>query len=95
MTKKNSGKAEQILRDLGRAIDELIQKAKKSEGKSKEEFQKRIEELKRNRQTLERDFKQFREQHADDFEKFEKSVQKAADEVKETINRVFKTSKDK
>jgi len=95
MKKAKLGKAEQILRDMGKSIDELIEKAKNSKGDLKNEMSERIDELKRNRETLESKFKSFREDHAQDFDRLENSLQKAADEVKETLQNFFKKSKEK
>ena len=95
MKKEQTGTAEKLLKDLGRSIDELIAKAKDSKGDFKKEFKERIDELKKNRDTLDAEFKQFREDHAHDFEKFENSIQKVADEVKETLKKVFKKENQK
>ncbi len=90
MENKKVGKAEQILRDLGKTIDELIQKASGSSGDMKSEMKKRIDELKKDRDTLEKDLNRFKDEHNEDFERLENSVQKAADEIKETLQKFFR-----
>ena len=90
MAKKvQQGKVEKALQDMGKAIDELIDKAKNSKGDIKVETDKRIKELKKDRDSLEEKYKNFKEGHAEDFEKFETYMQKSADEVKSTINNLF------
>jgi len=54
-----AGKAEKLFSDLGRKIDELF----RSSGKSdhwKKEFDLRVDELRRNRDTLEHEFQRLR-----------------------------------
>ena len=90
MENKKTGKAEEILRDLGRTIDELIRKAGDSSGDMKEDIKSRVEELKKNRDTLEKDLNRFREDHSGNFERLEKSVQRAADEIKQVLQDFFR-----
>lgn len=89
MGKKKAGQAEKLLSDLGRAIDEFISKSKDSSGTYKKEWDERLEELKRNKKTLEDKFASFKKEHAEDFEKFESKLQEAADEVKEAFEKLF------
>lgn len=86
MKEENKGKVEKVLQDLGKSIDELISKAKNSKGSFKKELEVRIEELKRNKKTLETEFEKFRKEHASDMDQFEKSAQQAAAEVKKSID---------
>jgi phosphoglycolate phosphatase-like HAD superfamily hydrolase len=95
MKKEQTRSAEKILQDIGKSIDELIARARGQKGEMRSEFKERIDELKRNRDSLERDLKKFREEHAQDFEKFESSLQKVADEVKETLQKLFKKEPEK
>ena len=49
--------------------------------------------LKRNKKTLEEKFASFKEEHADEFDKFETKLQEATDEVKEAFDKLFKKEK--
>jgi len=90
MAKKTQhGAAEKTLQEMGKAIDELIDKAKNSQGDIKEEVNKRVEELKKSKDSLEEKYKEFKEGHSEDIEKFESYMQKSADEVKSTANKLF------
>jgi hypothetical protein len=93
MEKDNMGQAEKIFRDLGKSIDDLFSKSKDSGDDIKIEFDKRIEELKRNKKTLSDKFDSFKEEHKDDFEKFESKLQEAGDEIKEAFDKLFKKQK--
>ena len=61
MEKSKMGQAEKVLRDLGKSIDDLFSKSKNSSEDIKKEFDERIEELKRNKKTLEEKFASFKE----------------------------------
>lgn len=87
--KEQHGKVEKTLQEMGKAIDELIDKAKNSKGDIKEEMDKRVEELKKSKDSLEEKYKEFKEGHSEDIEKFEGYMQKSADEVKTTMNKLF------
>jgi dsDNA-specific endonuclease/ATPase MutS2 len=93
MNDEKTGKAEKLLQDLGKSIDELIDKAKNSKGTFKLELDKRIEELKKNKATLEKEIEEFRKEHAGSIDKFEKSIQKAAGDLKKTVENLFSKSK--
>jgi Skp family chaperone for outer membrane proteins len=58
MASKNKAveEVEKLLRDIGIKIDELIEKGKEASGEAKKEIEKKIEELKLNKEDLERDF---------------------------------------
>ncbi len=84
-----TGKAEKILQELGKSIDDLIAKAKGSKGPIRKEFDDRIKELKRNKKTLETEFDKFRKDHSGDIDKFENSARKASDEVKKSIDHLI------
>ena len=93
MGNSKMGRAEKVLRDLGKSIDDLFAKSKNSTNDVKKEVDERIEELKRNKKTLEEKFASFKEEHADEFEKFETKLQEATDEVKEAFDKLFKKEK--
>ena len=95
MKKEKSGKVEQVLQELGKSIDELVNKARNSKGSAKKEMDSRIEELKRNKKTLEKEFEKFKKEHSGDIDKFEKSVKKTAGEVKKSVEDIFSKLKKK
>ena len=96
MSAEKTGKVEKVLQELGKSIDELIEKAKTSKGPVKKEIDSRVEELKRNKKTLEKEFEKFKKEHSGNMDKFEKSVKSAAGEVKKSFEHMFsKKSKEK
>ena len=80
------GKAEEMLSDLANRIDELIQKARTSEYAQRIELEKRIEELKKDKQKLESDIRNFFREHEEEWKDIEKRGEDFLDEVKEAIN---------
>lgn len=83
---------EELFRDLGRKIDELIEKGKQSSEGVREDLDKRVEEIKKNKEKLENDFKRF----TGDKEKWkavEESLENAAKELKNALEIVFSKKK--
>jgi vacuolar-type H+-ATPase subunit I/STV1 len=95
MKEEKPGKIEKVLQELGKSIDELVVKARNSKGPVKKEMDNRIEELKRNKKTLEKEFEKFKKDHSGDIDKFEKSVKKTAGEVKKSVGDIFSKLKKK
>lgn len=93
--RRKLGKAEKALRDLGKTIDDLIDKTKDSKGEMKTEMDKRIDELKKSRDSLEERLKNFKEDHSEDIEKFENYMEQTAEEVKTTMEKFFSKFKKK
>lgn len=79
---------EELLRDLGKKIDELIERGKgKSEGFGKE-MDSRLEELRKNKEKLEQDFKRFTGDN-EKWKSVEESLEKAAYEIKQVLKTAF------
>lgn len=86
-------KLREMFAELGRNIERLLQKAGMSKEEIDESMKARIEELKRSRDTLERELDQFREQNRGSFEKIEKGLQRGSEEVKKMLNDLFGDTK--
>lgn len=83
---------EDLFRDLGRKIDQLIERGKQSSEDAREELEKRVDEMRKNREKLENDFKSF----TGDKEKWkavEKSLENAAKELKKAVETAFAKKK--
>lgn len=83
---------EELFRDLGKKIDELIEKGKQNSESVREGLDKRVEEIKKNKEKLENDFKHF----TGDKEKWkavEESLESAAKELRNALEIVFSKKK--
>jgi polyhydroxyalkanoate synthesis regulator phasin len=79
---------EDLFRDLGKKIDQLIERGKMNSEEIRVELDKRVEEIRRNKEKLEEDFKNF----TGDKEKWkavESSLENAAKELKRAVETAF------
>ena len=89
----NYNKAEKILGDLGKKIDELIARAKTSEYVEKLDLDKRIEELKKNRDRLEEDINNFTQNSDEHWKNLEKRGQEVSNDIKDALDSIFGNKK--
>ena len=85
----NQGKAERLLRDLGKKIDELLNKSFEEKGELREDLKRRLEELKRNKEKLESEIKGFVAKNEHKWKDVEVRLQNAADELKKALEIIF------
>lgn len=85
--KKN---VEDILSELGRKIDHLVDEAKEAGEKISEETQKRIEELKERKETLEEDFKEYSSGTNEKWINARNHLNEAADSLRKAVESMFK-----
>ena len=90
MEDQSQGKAEHLFKDIGKKIDELIEDLNAAKDQAKVDYADRIEELKRNAETLKGEFKNFKETHKDRWDEAEASLEKAGQELKNAFDAVFK-----
>lgn len=90
MKETYSQKAEIFLRELGKKIDDLIEKSKESTGELGVEIEKRIEELKRSRDKFEEDIQNFTSNKDGKWSQVEIQLKKAAEELKKAFDLVIK-----
>lgn len=88
MGRKPEGKVEKILKDLGKKIDELIADLKKVKGEAGVEFNSRVDELKRNRDSLENEFKKLRSD--DRWKEVEQNLDNAGKDIRKAFDAAFK-----
>jgi len=80
---------EDLFRDLGKKIDQLIERGKMSSEDVREDLDKRMEEIRKNKEKLEEDFKNF----TGDKEKWkavENSLENAARELRKAVETAFR-----
>lgn len=96
MKKKPEGKAEKMFTDIGRRIDELIRDLQGAKNQAKVDYADRIEEIKRNAETLKKEFTNFKETHKDRWEEAESNLERAGEELKKAFDALFtKRAKEK
>ncbi|CAN5411539.1 hypothetical protein BH23BAC1_BH23BAC1_33960 [soil metagenome] len=89
------GKAEKLLRDLGKKIDELINKSFEERGELKEDLNRRIEELKRNKEKLESEIRGFVSNNEGKWKDVESRLQNAVEELKKALEIIFQKNPPK
>ena len=92
MGRKPQGSAEKMFKKFGKKVDELLDDLKSSKEQAKDELNPRLEELKRNKVKIEKEFKCFIEKHRGTWDEFEKNLQKAGTQIKDAFGSAF--SKD-
>lgn len=92
MGRRPEGKAENLFKNLGKRIDMLLEEIK--EGAEKAKSSERFEELKRNGETLKKDFENFRDNNKGVIEDLEKGIDRVGNDLKEAFNKAFKTKKE-
>ena len=83
------GTAEKMFKDIGKKIDELIQDLNEAKDQAKVEYADRIDEIKRNAETLKEEFFNFKETHKDRWEEAETNLEKAGRELKKAFDVLF------
>ncbi len=85
---------EDVLKDLGRKIDEMIEKSELSKVEWKKEIDVRVEEIKRNIDTLEAKTKELVGDEAR-WKEVENKLRTAANELSDAVESAFSTGQKK
>jgi len=89
MGRKPEGSAENMFKKLGKKIDALILELNETKNQAKEEYADNIDELKRNGETLKKEFTDFKENHKDKWDEVESSLKNAGEELKNAFDATF------
>ena len=95
MGRKPEGKAEKMFKRLGKKVDELLTDIDKAGDKAKEDYADRFEELKRNKETLKKEFGEFKANNKDRWDEIETGFEKAGREIKNAFSQAFKSTDTK
>ncbi len=95
MGRKPEGKAEKMFKRFGKKVDELLSDLDKATDKAKEDYADRFEELKRNKETLKKDFGEFKEKHKDKWDEIETGFERAGKEIKNAFSHAFRKTETK
>ena len=88
MSDDSKGKVENLLSELGKKIDHLMEEAKEASADVKDEVQEKIEDLKERREKLEEEFQEFKSQEK--WQEAKTHFSSAASELKLAMEKVFK-----
>ncbi|WP_109832356.1 sll1863 family stress response protein [Reichenbachiella versicolor] len=92
MSEQHKGQIEDILKDLGRKIDELIEKAKTAKDEVRDDIDKKITVLKSRKKDLEDEYYDFKEKNEDKWAEVKDHLSSAAAEIKLAAEAAFKKS---
>ena len=95
MSKKHEGKAEKLFKKLGKKIDGMIGDLSDMKEDAGSEFNKRMKEVKKNKETLENELKDFGSKNKHKWEEIEESLEKAAEELRKAFSIAFSKQKQK
>ena len=86
----NKGQVENILRELGQKIDELIVEAKGATGEVREELEQKIKEFKEKKWSLEEDFENFKKDNEGKWDEIKSHLSSAASELELAVKAALK-----
>jgi phage host-nuclease inhibitor protein Gam len=89
MGRKPEGQAEKMFKRFGKNVDTFIAELNDAKGNTSEEFQSRLEELKRSKDSLGEKFKDFREENKDKWDEVQSELERAGQEFKKAVNNLF------
>lgn len=89
MGRKPEGTAEKMFKRFGKKLDELLSDLDKATDKAKEDYADRFEELKKNKDTLKKEFGEFKEKHKDKWEEIESGFERAGREIRDAFSTAF------
>ncbi|SMG29607.1 hypothetical protein SAMN05661096_01877 [Marivirga sericea] len=81
------GKAEEFFSKAGKKIDDLFSEISKSDISEKLELKERLRELKRNKESLEKDFNDFTEDNKEVFRDIADSFEESFEDIKDIFRK--------
>ena len=93
MGRNPEGGAEKMFKNFGKNVDSFVSELKDTSGNSNEEFRKRLDELKKSKDTLGEKFKDFKEENQDKWDDVQTELERAGQEFKKAVNNLFSTRK--
>lgn len=92
MENDTKGQVENILAELGKRIDHLIQEMNGAREDVRKDVEKKIKELKKRKAKIEEDFGTYKEKNGDKWKDAINHLVAAAHELKKAVESVFKDS---
>ena len=94
MAKDHQGQVENILRELGKKIDDLIIEAKSATGEVREDLEETIKDFKEKRAKMEDEYQEFKQKNEGKWEEIKSHLSAAALEMEKAAKAAFKSSKE-
>ena len=91
MNETEEGRAEKQFKNLGKKIDEILQDAKGFKDKAAQEFEGSIDELKKNRDSIEEEIKRIKDD--DRWKEAMQNLENAGREIKKAFEAAFSNKK--
>ena len=95
MAKDTKGQVEEILSELGKKIDVLIQETKSAGGEVRDDIEDRIKDLKKRKSKLESDFRAYKDKNDDKWQEIKQHLVTAVHELKLAVETAFTDSQKK
>lgn len=92
MAKDTKGQVENLLSELGKKIDHLIEETKGARKDVREDIEAKIVELKKKKDKIEKDFDSYKYQSGDKWTDAKIHLVTALQELKKAVEAVFKDS---
>ncbi len=89
-TENTKGQVEEILTELGKKIDQLIEDAKVAKDTIRDDLEIRIEELKKKKEKIEEDFNNYQEKNEGKWDEVKDHLENALSELKMAASTAFK-----
>ena len=86
----DKGKVEEILAELGKKMDQLIEETKKAGSNVSEEAEKKIQDLRKKKEKLEEDFKGYSSNSGEKWDHAKIHLNEAATEIRRAFEAMFK-----
>lgn len=90
MSKDNQGQIEQILKELGKKIDQLIIDAKGAKDEVRNEVEEKIKILRKKKDKLESEYNDFKKKNEGKWDEVKNHLFTAAEEIKLAAEAIFK-----
>ena len=84
------GQVENILAELGKKIDQLIEDAKEAKDTIRDDLEEKIEELKKKKEKIEEDFQNYQEKNEGKWDEVKDHLESALNELKLAAATAFK-----
>ena len=86
-------RSEKMFKNFGKNVDSFITELKDTSGNGNEEFRKRLDELKKSKDTLGEKFKDFKDENQDKWDDVQTELDRAGQEFKKAVNNLFSARK--
>ncbi len=91
MDESTKGQVEELLQELGKKIDHLIEEARGAKDHVRDEVEEKIEELKNRKEIIEKEIEAYKKQSEPKWHEFKLHLNHALEELKKAAEVIFKS----